>query len=83
MEQLQSEQVYNVDAHALVCEEFLHCLALLTHSLQNAGADITYDHEDVSHSTRRRQETQGHATSAPANDAIILVSEELLMLLRL
>ena len=81
MEQFQSEQVYNVDAHALVGEESLHCFALLIHSLQNVSEDITSDHEDASHPTGRRQEMQGtHATSEPANDLIIPVSGELLML---
>ena len=53
------------------------------HSLQNAIAGITLDHEDALRPTGKQQETQGaRATSEAANDATGFVSEELPIPLR-
>ena len=75
----------------------MHCFAILIHSLQNANAnaDMTSDNEDADadkllefkkamHAIRRKREARSaQATSSAVNDVIVLVSEELLMPLRL
>ena len=73
----------------------MHCFAYLIHSLQNAGIDITSDNEDADadmlldykkaiYAVRRKQEARSaQALSGAVSDAIVPVSEESLMLLRL